>query len=193
MRLVLVRHGRSAYSNGKEWVDAAGLKGVMDAYDAAGIAPDDAPPPALAAQVAEAEFLVASDLTRAIESAERLAGGRPVLQSPLLREIPLEVPTWVPAGRWPFAVWSVCGRIEWGYRILRGMEASPQERRRAAAAAKWLGRLANEGSPVVAVTHGLFRRLLAGHLLTAGWTPDGPHRSYGHWSAWRFRARSNGA
>jgi broad specificity phosphatase PhoE len=190
VRVVLIRHGRSAYSNGKEWVDASALKRLQDAYDAAGLAVDDAPPPALAAQVADAEFLVASDLTRAIESAERLADGRPVLHSPLLREMPLEAPTWLPPVRWPVGVWNACGHLQWGYRILRGTEAPPQERRRAAAAAKWIARLATEGSPVIAVTHGVFRRLLAGQLLTTGWEPDGPHRSYGHWSAWAFRAKA---
>jgi broad specificity phosphatase PhoE len=198
VRVVLIRHGRSAYANGKEWVDAAGLKRFQNAYDAAGIAVDDAPPPALAAQVAEAEFLVASDLARAVESAERLAGGRPVLHSPLLREMQLEIPTWLPPVRWPVGVWNACGHLQWGYKILRGTDAPPQERRRAASAAKWLARLAHDGSPVVAVTHGVFRRLLAAQLLAAGWELDGPHRSYGHWSAWglRYQAKSpssNGA
>jgi len=187
VRLVLIRHGRSAYSNGKEWIDAAGLKRYLDAYDAAGIASTEAPPRALAAEVADAEFLVASDLARAIESAERLADGRPVLHSPLLRELALEVPAWLPPVRWPVGVWSACGHLQWGYNALRGTDAPPQERRRAAAAAKWLGRLAQEGSPVVAVTHGVFRRVLAGQLVASGWQPDGAHRSYGHWSAWRFK------
>jgi broad specificity phosphatase PhoE len=190
-RLVLIRHGRSAYSNGTGWIDAAGVKRWMDGYDAAGIAAEDAPPPALAAEVADAEFLVASDLTRAIESADRLAAGRPVLHSPLLRETALDIPGWLPL-RWPAGVWAACAQLQWGYKALRGIDAPPEERRRAAAAAKWLARLADEGSPVVVVTHGNFRRLLATHLLAAGWEPDGPHRSYRHWSAWSFRARSNG-
>ena len=190
-RLVLIRHGRSAYANGTGWVDAAGVKRWLDGYDAAGIAAEEDPPSALAAEVADAEFLVASDLARAIESAERLANGRPVLHSPLLRETALDIPAWLPL-RWPPAVWTACAQLHWGYKLLRGIDAPLEERRRAVSAAKWLGRLADDGSPVVAVTHGNFRRLLAAHLLAAGWQPDGPHRSYRHWSAWGFRGGSNG-
>ncbi|MFN2564414.1 MAG: histidine phosphatase family protein [Gemmatimonadaceae bacterium] len=190
MRLVLIRHGRSAHVNGARWVDVAGVQRWVADYDAAGIAPDDAPPPALAEQAAHAEFLVASDMARAIESAERLAAGRPVLHSPLLREMPVEIPAWMPL-RWPMGVWEACIHLQWVYKFARGMDAPLEERRRAAAATKWLTRLAHEGSPVV-VTHGLFRRLLATHLVASGWQPESGLRSYGHWSAWTFRTGVNG-
>jgi len=192
VQLVLIRHGRSAYTNGTRWVDADGAKNWLAAYDAAGIAPDDAPPSALAARVASAEFLVASDMARAIESAERLAGGRPVLHSPLLRETPVEIPGWLPL-RWPVSVWETCVHLNLAYRLARGIDLPPEERRRIASAAKWLTRLAHDGSPVVVVTHGLFRRLLTTHLIASGWRPEGSGlRSYDHWSAWTLSNRANG-
>lgn len=192
MQIVLIRHGRSAHVNGGRWVDATGVKSWLAEYDASGIAPDDLPPSALARYVEPAEFLVASDMTRAIESAERLAAGRPVLHSPLLRETEVEVPGWMPL-RWPVGVWEACIHLQWGYKTLRGVDAPLQERRRAASATKWLTRLAHEGSPVVVVTHGLFRRLLATHLIASGWRPEGALRSYDHWSAWAFRGNGNGS
>jgi len=191
VHLVLIRHGRSAHVNGVGWIDAAGVRHWLAAYDAAGIAAEDTPPAGLTRQVAGAEFLVASDLARAIESAERLAAGRPVLHSPLLRETAVDVPAWVPL-RWPVSVWLTCSRLQFGYRILRGIDAPVQERRRVASAAKWLTRLADEGSPVVAVTHGFFRHLLATHLVASGWRPESRLSSYDYWSAWTFRYGANG-
>jgi broad specificity phosphatase PhoE len=190
-RLLLIRHGRSAHADRWGWVDAAGVRRWLEAYDAAGISPADLPPPALARLTAKAEFLVSSDVERAIASAERLADGRPVLHSPLLREAPVDVPA-LPV-RLPLGLWAACIHLRWGYGVFRGQEPPREEQRRATAAAKWLGRLAREGSPIVVVTHGVFRRLLADRLLASGWERDGLHRSYRHWSAWSFRAGSNGS
>lgn len=162
MRLLLIRHGR-----------------------------DDAPPRVLADEVARAEYLVAGDTPRAIASAECLADGRPILQSPLLNETPLEVPAWLPE-RGPLPVRDAWRQLKWGYDVLRGADVSPQEIRRAVTATKWLTRLAHDQSPIVAVTHGIFRRLLATRLVAAGWQPDGRWRSSRHWSTWAFRIDGNG-
>jgi broad specificity phosphatase PhoE len=191
MRLLLIRHGRSAYRDTGEWVDATGAHRWLSEYDEAGIADDEAPPGALADEVAQAEYLVASDLPRAIASAERLADGRPVLQSPLLRETPVEIPGWMPL-RWPVGMWETCIHLQWGYNLMRGTPAPPQEVRRAAMATKWLTRLAHDQSPIVVVTHGLFRRLLAERLVASGWRADQGWRSHRHWSAWAFRLDENG-
>jgi len=148
----------------------------------------DVPPAALVAQAARAGTLAASDAPRAIASATRLAPGREVAVSPLLRETPLPVPAWLPM-RWPLGVWEACIHFQWGYRILRGVDAPEEELHRAVAAADWLAALTRDGSLVVAVTHGVFRRLLAGRLLAMGWRAGPGRRSYGHWSAWALVAR----
>lgn len=191
MRVLLIRHGRSAHLETREWVSAAGVQKWLTDYDEAGLADDDEPPTSLADEIAPAEFLVASDLPRAVASAERLAAGRPVVQSPLLRETIVDVPDWLP-WRWPASVWATCINLHLGYRALRGVEAPPQEVRRAATASRWLTKLADEESPLVVVTHGLFRRLLADRLVASGWRPDDRWRSYRHWSAWSFRANGKG-
>src|SRR5688500_15231803 len=89
--LLLVRHGRSAHVQ-KGWIDVHGLRQWMIAYDAAEILAEHAPPPGLEALVAESARIVASDLPRTVASAVRLAAGRDVERTPLLREAPLETP-----------------------------------------------------------------------------------------------------
>jgi broad specificity phosphatase PhoE len=156
-----------------------------DEYDAAGIAADDAPPATLMAEVGPQGIVVSSDLPRAIESAERLAPGEPIPVSPLLREAPLEIPTRLPL-RMPLAGWEALMHARWTLQIANGSDASPKDLTRAHAAADWLVRLSRDHSPVVALTHGVFRRLVADRLMTLGWRGDPGDRSYALWSAWSF-------
>lgn len=185
-RIVLVRHGRSAHVHRGGWVDARGVRQWRDAYDLAAIDATDAPPAALRVQVAEASVVVASDLPRAIDSASRLAPGRDIRTSALLREAALPVPEWLPL-RWPLAVWAVAIHLRWSYGILRGADASAEELARAQDAAAWLTELARDGSTVVAVTHGVFRRLIATRLRSERWAFEPGPRRYTHWSAWVLR------
>src|SRR4051812_44820390 len=99
-RIILVRHGHSSHTASPGWIDAIGVSQWREAYDAAGILSDSAPPAALVAAASAADCVLASDLPRAVASAERLAPGRSVRTSELLREMTLEVPRWVRA-RWP--------------------------------------------------------------------------------------------
>jgi hypothetical protein len=123
-RLVLVRHGRPAHPRGG-WYDAAALRGWFDAYDAAGLAADDAPPPALAALARDAAIVAASDLPRAEESAVRLAPDAPVVLAPLLRETLPAFPALGPV-RLPLAGWAS-----------RSASATPCARRAASRRRRW--------------------------------------------------------
>jgi broad specificity phosphatase PhoE len=184
-RLLLVRHGRSAHVHAGGWVDAAGVHAWRAAYDAAGIA-DDAPPAALVRACADGARIACSDLPRARASAARLAAGRVVLESPLLRESELVVPV---GGRLrlPFVAWGAVIHAAWLVRLARGAGASPAERARAAEAAAWLAEIARaDAAPVVAVTHGVFRGLLHDALRAGGWRAVGGRRDYRPWSAWRY-------
>ena len=183
-RIVLVRHGPSAHVHTAGAVDRAGMEGWRAAYDAAGVLEASRPPDALARLAADAAHVVASDLPRAVVSAGRLAPGREIGTSALLRETPLAIPAW--PTRLPLGAWGVLISIGWGYRILRGTDASAAERGRAAEAAEWLAGLAGDASTVVAVTHGAYRRLLVKHLLALGWTCTGRQGGYRPWSAWSF-------
>ncbi|WP_284352963.1 hypothetical protein [Roseisolibacter agri] len=185
-RLLLVRHGRSAHVHGGGWIDAAGVHAWRTSYDAAGIT-DDAPPATLVRACADGARVACSDLPRARASAARLAAGRPVLESPLLRESALAVPDFFRL-RLPLMAWGMVIHAAWLAALARGTDASPAERARAAEAATWLAELAraDTASPVVAVTHGVFRGLLHDALRADGWRAGGGQRDYRPWSVWRY-------
>ena len=186
-RIVLIRHGRSALDLDGEWVDASGLDRWRLAYDAAAIATDDHPAAALVERAARADAVIASDLPRAVMSAGRLAGGREIVVSPLLRECDPAIPTWLP-WRWPLPVWEAAAHVQWFYRIVRGTDVTPDVRDRVTAAADWLVALAREQPNLAVVTHGVFRRLLALHLIATGWTAAPGPWSYKNWSAWELHS-----
>jgi broad specificity phosphatase PhoE len=181
--LVLVRHGPTAYQHAGGLVDRDGLLGWRVAYDAAGIAPDQSPL-SLTQLASQATHIIASDLPRAVMSAELLAPTRTIVKSDLLRETPLAVPHW--PTRLPVGVWEGLVHLCWSYRILRGTDVIDSERSRATAAADWLSRVVADQSTALVVTHGVFRRVLATQLLARGWS--GPERrgGYAYWSSWSF-------
>ena len=181
-RLILVRHGDSSHVARRGLLDAAGVQHWRDAYDLAGITDRSIPPKTLVRRAADAAHIVASDLPRAIASAERLAGGRPIRTSPLLREIPLPIPR-LPM-RAPLAAWGTAMHLAWSYRIVR-RDNSADDLARVAAAIEWLERLA-ESELTVVVTHGVFRSTLARELLRSGWVSEGRKGGYSHWSEWTF-------
>jgi broad specificity phosphatase PhoE len=184
-RILLVRHGRSAHTGLGEWVDTEGARHFMTAYDAAGIAADSLPPAELMAAASSAHVLAASDLPRAVESAQRLAPGRELAVTPLLREIELELPRWA-VPKLPVAVWDTWDYVRWSYRLLRNVDH--EHRRRADAVVGWLRERVDGGGTVLAVTHGSFRRLVAASLSARGWRPEAANRSYDNWSSWAFGA-----
>jgi broad specificity phosphatase PhoE len=181
-RVLLVRHGRSAH-RARGWLDAAGVRAWFEAYDAAGILPEDEPPPALRALVAEAGLVVGSDLPRARASAERLAPDAPVLLTPLLRELPLELPA-LGGARLPLAAWALAAGAHWAYRTMRGRAPATAALERAAAAADWLAALADRHDTVVAVTHASLRGQIAAALRAADWACEVGRRRWAHWSVW---------
>jgi broad specificity phosphatase PhoE len=182
--LVLVRHGPSAHLYPAGLVRRAGIQRWRDAHDMTGIVAACQPPASLVQLAAQATHIVASDLRRATDSAERLAFDRPVAISAMLRETALPIPHWpIPL---PLRLWEALIHIRWGYQILRGTDCEPEEHARAAAAAAWLSEMVDEGSMVLAVTHGVFRRLVSRELIARGWTGTGRRGGYGHWSAWSF-------
>jgi broad specificity phosphatase PhoE len=133
---------------------------------------------------ATAGRIFASDLPRALASAERLAPLRAIEASPLLRETPLPIPGLTAA--LPWSVWEALIHLRWGLRIAMGAEAEPAEVARAAAAAAWLNEAVTGTMTGLAVTHGIFRRLLGRQLVARGWRSVTWRRRYHPWSAWGF-------
>ena len=155
--MLLIRHGRSAHVHAGGLLDRVGVEQWRDAYDAAGIADGDEPPAALRAEIAGIHAVAASDLPRAIASAERLASDRKVMIVPLLREVPLAIPSSLPF-RVPLAAWAALIHLRWGADILRGRALSANAFERARGAAACAGRrwTWNESSAVACVDRGRF-------------------------------------
>ena len=185
-RIILVRHGHSAHTASPGWIDAVGVERWRESYDAAGILSDSAPPPELIALAAQAGCVMTSDLERALASARRLAPNGTARVSPLLREMPLEIPRWVRA-RWPLAVWEACISAHWFVQERRRAIAPPCELSRAVEAVALLDEVSSATATVVVVTHGAFRRVLAQRLVTSGWTAEPRVGGYRNWSSWPFR------
>lgn len=160
---------------------ASGVSQYEDVYDAAGIRDDEQPPDALRDLAASAR-IVASDLARAIASAERLTSRESITTSPLLREIRIEPQTWIPF-RLPIDVWDAMSYLQWFYRLRVG--ADHEYVRRAQQAADWLLDHARDRH-VVAVTHAAFRLLLVPALARRGYMLAPGRRAYHNWSVWSF-------
>jgi len=187
-RVLLIRHGRSAFVHRDGWVNADGLRRWRERYDAADIIEGDKPPKDVLIDVARADLVVASDLPRAVGSAKRLAPDREIVITPIMRETPQPIPAWM---RWrlPAGAWHSLVALTWFWQILRGTDATPEEIARAATAADWLTRQAREHGTVAAVTHGVFRRLVGQKLVADGWRAEPRRRGYNHWSVWPFTPR----
>ncbi|MES2176288.1 MAG: histidine phosphatase family protein [Gemmatimonadota bacterium] len=183
-RIVLVRHGPSAYRYPTAWVDLAGVEDCREAYDRTDIHPSAQPPHAIRALASSCAHIVSSDLLRALTSADRIAPGRQVKENPALREIPLPIPK-LP-GRLPLFMWEALIHLEWGLRVVRHIGFDERFEQQARSAVQDLTELADEHSTVLAVTHGVLRTAAARHLVAAGWHQVGPRRSYAPWSAWSF-------
>src|SRR6187431_3092888 len=119
MRILLIRHGPSAAANVRGFLDREGVERWRLTYDAAGIASNVMPPPAVVATVAQADVIVASDLPRAFATAALMCSGKPVVSSALFREIPLRIPR-IPLLRAPLIVWDALIHLSWWFDILTG-------------------------------------------------------------------------
>lgn len=165
----------------------------MIAYDAAGIADEHPPAPALVTLARSADLIVSSDLPRAIASAAVLAGHRDVEVNPLFREAPLEtaklrLPS-LGGIRLPLRGWAVVLGVRWLRASRRGLPPPGVDAAvlaRAEAAAAWLVDAAMDRGFVLLVTHSTFRTLLAAALARRGWHAPAK-RPFREWSEWRFR------
>lgn len=178
MRILLVRHGRSGHAQ-RGLIDLAGYQRWREAYEAAGIDPNERPPAELQEAARTAGALVASNAARAVASAKLLAPEREVVIEPLLREFELPPPKWNRV-RLPLVAWI----LVIGAKAAMGTLSVELER--AAAAARWLSETASDRGSVVALTHGSVRRLIADELLKLGWSAAKGRRGIHHWSAWAF-------
>jgi len=184
-RIALIRHARSSHVH-TGWINAGGFRAWREAYEAAGIREDERVPVNLEQLADSAGVVLSSDAARAVATAQKLAPGREILVSPLLRELDLEGPA-LGALRLPLIGWAVAVGGRSLLLTLRRQYPSAAESDRISNAAAWLEELAAQHSLIIAVTHASFRRQLSNRLLQAGWQAEPGRRSLQHWSTWLFR------
>lgn len=163
-----------------------GFRAWREAYEAAGIVEGEPVPADLAQLAAAADLVLASDAPRAMASARRLAPGREILVSPLLRELALEGPD-LGGLALPLAAWALAVGVRTLLLALRGKHPSAPEAARVHQAAAWLDELSAQHALTVVVTHASFRRQLAARLEREGWQAEPGHRSLRPWSTWLLR------
>lgn len=187
MRLLLIRHGPSAFPAPRGWVTRSAIESWREQYDAAGILADAQPPSEVVARVQRAVTVLASDMPRAIESAQRLAPDRAFDTHACLRELALRIPD--ASVRLPFMGWGTFIHASWMFDIARKREGLPAERARVHDAVQLCDTLAQShahDAEVAAVSHGVMRRSLAEALIARGWS-KGPRRDgYAYWSTWEL-------
>jgi broad specificity phosphatase PhoE len=180
MRIVLVRHGQPA-------IDAAprtshrGFRDYIDAYEAAGLAPDSAPPEELQDLLKELTAVFTSGKPRAQESAAKLAPNAELIADPLFAEAPLAAPR-IPLLRMKVPKWAVVARILWHAGYHPEIENYRKSKHRASAAADILIARARSQGATALVAHGYFNFLIGRELRSRGFVKSGSHRVR-YWNA----------
>lgn len=190
MRIVLVRHGHPDVTlDARQPIAGADLGHWYRNYNEVGLAPVSSPPDSLRKSAAAARCIVASDLRRAIESAQRLAGTKPVRLDPDLREVGF--PEGLNAStRLSPSAWVMIARAVW---LLDGCECDESRRaaaQRAGRLADHLSDLARAHNSVVAVGHGWFNLFVGRELRRRHWR--GPRFvPSGYWASAEYERDSD--
>jgi len=180
--IALIRHGKSAQHVGVP-IPGHRFEAWQRRYDDAGIHPDSMPRPESIDAARKAAVLVASDLRRAIDSADTLCPGRTLETDPIYREG--ELPSFASGPRLPALAWAWASRLAWLLGSATNAEPLTEARQRAAVAAERLEDLALEHGSVALVGHGVMNGLIGTALRRRGWR--GPRRPASpHWGATRF-------
>ncbi len=177
---MLIRHGRPAIETSprtghREFSD------YIDAYEAAGLDPANAPPEELRDLVRELTAIFTSGRPRAHESARLLAPAAELIADPLFAEAPLASPR-IPLLRMTVPKWAVVARILWHAGYHPAIEDYPRARTRAHQAADILIARARADGTAALVAHGYFNAMIGRQLRKRGWRRTGSHRVR-YWNA----------
>jgi broad specificity phosphatase PhoE len=175
MRIILIRHGRpdipvSPRTSHKEF------RSYIDAYEAAGLDPESAPPEELQDLLAELTAVFTSGRPRAHDSARALAPNAELIADPLFAEAPLASPP-IPLLRMNVPKWAVVARILWHAGYHPEIENYRRAKHRASEAADILMRRANAEGSAALVAHGYFNLIIGRELRRRGFNRTGSHRA----------------
>lgn len=180
MRIILVRHGRPDIST-RLRTSHRGFKAYIDAYEAAGLAPDCAPPEEVQDLVKSLSAIYTSDKPRSQDSARALAPEAELIADPLFVEAPLASPH-IPLLRIRVPAWAVMARILWHAGYHPEIENYRRTKQRAKHAADILMGRAREEGIAALVAHGYFNAIIGRELRRRGFHKHGAHRVR-YWNA----------
>lgn len=190
-RIITARHGRpnlsrdlrvSSKEYGEWWAQ----------YDAAGLHPDEAPPPELVDIAARAKTVISSSLLRAVETARHVTrGDRAVPADSIFVEAPLPPPPAPEFLKLRPGQWGVVSRAFWvlGYAP-EGVETNREAWRRVEAITEKLSEFSKSGD-VLLCAHGWLNWMIDRKLRRSGWRRTGRDRGNDYWS-WRIYEASGG-
>lgn len=178
-RIVLIRHGQPDIALTPR-TDAKAFAHYIEDYEAAGLAAESLPPPALTASLSEVRGALASvfcsDRPRAMESAARLLPAAERFADPLFAEAPLASPP-LPLLRLKVTQWAVLSRGLWYLGYHPQIEGPRRAGARAAAAAAKLIAHAEQTGAAVLVAHGYFNFMIGRRLARLGYHRTGTHKA----------------
>ncbi|HEX3651823.1 MAG TPA: histidine phosphatase family protein [Rhizomicrobium sp.] len=174
-RIILIRHGRPALPIAPRTCQR-GFRDYIDAYEEAGLDPNDAPPEELQDLVAELDAIFTSERRRAHESARALAPNAELIIDPLFAEAPLAGPS-IPLLRMRVAKWAVVARVLWYAGHHPNIENYRKAKHRASAAADILVDRARIERTTALIAHGYFNFLIGRELNRRGFRKSGTHRA----------------
>jgi len=174
MRIILIRHGRPAIETNPR-TSHHGFRSYIDAYEAAGLDPESAPPEELQDLVKELDSVYTSGRPRALDSARALAPQAELIVDALFAEAPLASPR-IPLLRMKVPKWAVMARILWHAGYHPEIENYRRAKHRAAQAADILLKRAREEGVAVLVAHGYFNAMIGRELRRRGFEQSGSHR-----------------
>jgi len=174
LRIVLVRHGRPAISDGERTCHR-GFRAYIDAYEAAGLDPESVPPEEVQDLMKELSAVYTSGRPRAQDSARALAPKAELIADPLFEEAPLASPR-IPLLRLGVPAWAVMSRILWHVGYHPEIENYRRAKQRAKRAADILAAKAQSEGTTVLVAHGYFNAMIGRELSRRGFRKTGSHR-----------------
>ncbi|MBN9546433.1 MAG: histidine phosphatase family protein [Alphaproteobacteria bacterium] len=179
-RIILVRHGRPHLPL-RPRTGHRGFADYIDAYEAAGLDPENLPPQELSELVKELDHVFTSDRPRSHQSARALAPHATLQADPLFAEAPLAAPR-IPLLKMRVPKWAVVARVLWHAGYHPEIEDYRKAKHRAAQAADILMAKIRDGGTAVLVAHGYFNAMIGRQLRQRGFARTGSHRVH-YWNA----------
>lgn len=184
--IIIARHGKPDIDR-RVRIDWRGYVEWWDQYNASGLLPNQASRRERLIEIGkEADHIFSSKTRRAIETAEAVAAGRPVIQDAVFAEAPLPPPRWW--GKHKPRWWGVLARVSWWFGGAYGEETRKEAEQRAEAAVATLTARALRGETVFLAAHGWFNRMMRRVLKKQGWI-EVEDKGDRYWAYRRFEKR----